>query len=265
MLYFEKRIHCQPRINGPAVVFLHAFPLNSAMWEPQAEELYQRGIPYLTLDYPGFGLSPPLDEPPAMGTLAKEVFKLLNATGVTKAVLVGLSMGGYLALAMLRLHPDRIHGLILANTRAAADSEEGRRRRFGLIEQLHYDNSLDGLIELHLNKFFTEETRENNPALVHEVKQIMQANSVTGCIHALEAMAGREDSYGLLRTADFPVLVIAGDRDEFVAPKECEEMVKALPEGKLKVIPNCAHLSNIERSEQFNQMVGSYLEALKLF
>jgi pimeloyl-ACP methyl ester carboxylesterase len=147
----------------------------------------------------------------------------------------------------------------LANTRAVADSEEGKQRRFKLIEQIQNDPSMRGLIQMHLEKFFTDETRVNKPELINLTESLMKESKPDGVIYALQAMANRKDSTDLLNGMDFPVLVIAGEKDSLTSVEDAQAMTDQLPKGELSIISGAAHLSNQEKPEEFNNSLVQYL------
>jgi 3-oxoadipate enol-lactonase len=260
MIY--NQLYINPRENQPTVVFLHAFPLNLKMWGPQFEMLRQKNIPYLALDYPGFGMSTPWEKEPTMDDFAEEAYRAIDRLNLQRVIVIGLSMGGYVALSLFRKHPDIFHGLVLADTRATADTEEGRQKRFKLVDEIRNDPSMKGLIQMHLEKFFTEETRANKQELPALAELLMKEATPQGVIHALQAMAGRADSTDLLKRVDFPVLVIAGERDSLTSVEDAQAMKDCLREGELSVISNAAHLSNLEKSEEFNENLIRFISNL---
>lgn len=260
MIYHQ--LYLNPKEHQTAVVFLHAFPLNSKMWEPQFEKLREKNIPYLALDYPGFGKSSQWAKEPSMDDFAEEVHHAINGLDLQKVVVVGLSMGGYVALSLFRKHPGIFHGLVLANTRATADTDEGKQKRFKLIDDIRNDPSMKGLIQMHLEKFYTPETNSNKPELIELAGALMKEATPLGVIHALRAMAGREDSTDSLKKMTFPVLVIAGEKDSLTSVEDAQAMNDKLQEGELSIISNAAHLSNLEKPEGFNKSLVQYLSEL---
>ena len=260
MIYHE--LFFDPKDNRSTIVFLHAFPLNSKMWEPQFEKLRQENIPYLALDYPGFGMSAAWTLEPSVDDFAEEVYHAIDRLNLQKVIVVGLSMGGYVAFSLFRKHPRIFHGLVLADTKATADTEEGKQKRFKLIDEIRQDPSMKGLIQLHLEKFFTEETRVNKPQLPALAESLMKEASPRGVIQALQAMAGRADSTELLKEMTFPVLVIAGEKDSLTSVEDAQAMKDRLPRGALSIISGAAHISNLERPEEFNNSLIQYLSDL---
>lgn len=260
MLY--QQLFLNPKENQSAVVLLHAFPLNSEMWQPQFEALKSENIPFLAIDYPGFGKSPEWEGSPSMDDFAEKVYEAISRLNLPKVVVVGLSMGGYVALSLYRNHPEIFTGLVLANTKASADSEEARQRRLKLIEQILEEPSMRGLIQFHLEKFFTDDTRKTVPQLSELVNRLMKQATPSGVILALQAMAHRKDSTDLLGKMPFPVLVVAGENDSLLPATDSQYMVDHLKTGELEIIPAAAHLSNIEQPEAFNRSLLRYLRTV---
>ncbi len=263
-MYIEHKILTRVRMNRPAVVMLHAFPVNHLMWEPQMAFLEEQGIPYLALDYPGFGDSSPFTAPPQMADYARVVIQAIQEAGIRKAVVMGLSMGGYVALAVYREAPELFAGLILADTRATADPPEGKERRFQLIQQIEQSGDLQPLIHSHIEKFFTPEN-QNNQRLVTRARRLMERATNIGVMHALHAMAHRPDSTELLNQMTFPVEVIVGEEDQLTTVQDAQAMVEQLPEGHLTVIPQAAHLANLEQPQAFNAALETYWKRLGIF
>ncbi len=264
MLKYNSHVKIACSFPGIPVIFLHAFPVDHRMWRPQFEFLMKKNVPYIAFDYPGFGESKILNDNMTIfdyGEIANGIIRNLN---ISKAVFVGLSMGGYVALNIYRKYPEIFAGLVLANTRAAADTDQIRENRFRLIKELKEKNDLKPIIDFHLKKFFTTDTREKNCDLMAEVEMYMKKSSIEGVITALKAMAHRPDSEELLPELPFPVKVIAGEKDELTTVEEAQRIASLLKKGSLSLIPGAAHLSNMEQPEKFNQVLAEYLNELNI-
>ncbi|GAB4365578.1 MAG: alpha/beta fold hydrolase [Calditrichia bacterium] len=263
MVYFNESLAAQVFCPEIPVIFLHAFPLNHSMWEPQMASLEEKGVGYLAPDFPGFGASKVSPITYQMSDYAELVNRLLSELGIRKAIVVGLSMGGYVALALYRNHPEIFAGLMLANTRASADSPETRERRMDMIKSLQTTGDLNPIIDSHIPKFFTEITRKNKQDLVEQIIFQMQKSSVDGVIQALLAMADRADSRPILPTINFPVTVVTGDADPLTGIEDAQDMVSRIPGAELVIIREAAHLSNIEQPRQFNSALENLLTKVK--
>jgi len=171
-------------------------------------------------------------------------------------------MGGYVAFALFRQHPEFFNGLILADTRATADPPEGKQRRYQLIQNIQQTGDLDEIIQFHVEKFFTAESRQKRPELVVTARRLMQRATNQGVIHALQAMAERPDSMELLPEMNFPVRVIVGEADELTQVADSRKMVEKLPHGELITIPGAAHLSNLECPQAFNHALIDFVKKI---
>jgi pimeloyl-ACP methyl ester carboxylesterase len=248
---------------GPTLVLLHAFPLSGEMWRPQIDAL--RGQARLIVpDLRGFGQT---DAPmgvsaPSLDTMASDVIALLDHLEIEQFVLGGLSMGGYLSFALLRqLDRNRVRGLILADTKAVADTEEARNNRQSMAVQALHDGP-DPIAEAMVGKLLGTTSLESRPELGEQVKSLIRANTGAGIAAAQYAMAARPDSTPMLGDLAMPTLVIVGEEDGLTPPAEAEKMASTLPNAQLQVMPKAGHLSNWEQSEAFNTAISGFLERL---
>jgi pimeloyl-ACP methyl ester carboxylesterase len=245
----------------PVLVLLHAFPLHAGMWLPQVEHLSATNR-VVAPDLLGFGGS---DAPESMYRYtmlgsADLVAGLLDHLGLDRVVLGGLSMGGYVAFAFLRQYPERVRGLILADTRAGADTTMVFEKRTDQQDQVARIGTT-ALIETLLAGLLSEETRANRLDVVERVRRLM-ANPPAGFIGALEAMKHRPDSTEELASITVPALVIVGEDDSLSPPDVARDMQGRIPGAELAVLPHAGHLSNLEAAEEFNAAVASFLARL---
>ncbi|HET9425357.1 MAG TPA: alpha/beta fold hydrolase [Gemmatimonadaceae bacterium] len=244
---------------GLPVVLLHAFPLNRTMWEPQIAALFGE-CRCIAPDLRGFGDSPK-SGPFSMDQYADDVVTLLDAIQVEQAVVAGLSMGGYVALAMWRRHRERIRALVLADTRAGADTAEGRQKRDELIGVARAEGAA-GVAKRQITGLIGKSTREKQPELVDRIQGMMTAESTEGIIGGLEAMKGRPDSTPMLAEIDVPTLIVVGDEDVVTPIKEARAMHEAIRGSRLEVVPGAGHLSNLERPAAFNAALSDFVGSL---
>jgi len=245
---------------GEPVILLHAFPLNSRMWEPQAEALAgERRV--VTPDYPGFGRSPRTPAQPDVRYYAEGILGLLDRLGLERVVLGGISMGGYVAFACLRLFPERISGLVLANTRPGPDSEDMREGRREMAHRVSREG-VEVLIELMMPRLLAEATRKNSPAVVERVKAMILESSPDGAVAALGAMRDRPDSTPLLKEIEIPTLVIGGEEDMISTPEVMGEMADQIPDARHVTLAGTGHLPNLEDPEGFNTALERFLAGL---
>jgi pimeloyl-ACP methyl ester carboxylesterase len=242
----------------PALVLLHAFPLHSGMWAPQLEHLSDsRRV--IAPDLLGFGGS---DAPDSlyrytMLGYADLLAGLLDRLGLERVALAGLSMGGYVAFSFLREHAERVSALVLADTRAEADTAEAFDRRTDQQDQVARIGTT-ALIEVLLGGLLSDHTRTTRLDLVEKVRRLM-ANPAAGYLGALEAMKHRPDATDELAGISVPTLVVVGENDALSPPEVARSMHQGIPGSELAVLPRAAHLSNLEAPEEFNAAVADFL------
>lgn len=242
------------------LVLLHAFPLNGRMFEEQMAA-FSGGRRVIAPDYPGFGRSPRTPAQPDIRYYAGCVRNLLDRLDLGRVVLGGLSMGGYVAFECLRLFPERISGLILANTRPDQDSEEMKQNRKNVANRVAAEG-VGVLIELQMQRLLAPGTLENNPEVVEKVKAMIFESSPTGVVAALGAMRERPDSTPLLGAIEVPTLVIGGEEDAISSPEVMGAMAEKIPDSRHVTLSGACHLSNLENPERFNSALRDYLARL---
>lgn len=241
---------------GLPIVFLHAFPLNRTMWAVQEQALSSQ-FQIITIDLRGHGES---DAPLWRYTLdqsADDVRALLDHLEIQRALFVGLSMGGYILFAFYRKYADRAKGLILADTKAQADTEEGKIGRFQLAQIAHRQGP-SAIADVMTPKLLSPATIRTNPNLVQHVRAMIEGNQISGIAGDLMAMADRSDSFSLLSQITCPTQIIVGELDQATPPSDARLMAEHIPQAHLAIIPNAAHLSNLEQPEAFNQIVSAF-------
>ncbi|MFD0397955.1 alpha/beta fold hydrolase [Kitasatospora sp. NPDC127121] len=244
---------------GTPLVLLHAFPLNASMWSAQLDAL--PGLTgdearVLAPDQRGFGGTELGTDEPSLDLVADDLALLLDAAGIERAVVGGLSMGGYVALAFARRHPDRLAGLLLASTRATADTDAVRANR----ERIAAAVTARGSVQLLLDEEVAAgQLGPDSRHLVERVRSLVAAASPAAVAWAQRAMAARPDALDVLAGLRVPTAVVAGAQDGLVAPEEAELMLRARPDAELSVIPGAGHLSALEAPEAFNTAVRDLL------
>ncbi|GGO73791.1 alpha/beta hydrolase [Nonomuraea cavernae] len=242
---------------GLPVVLLHAFPLSSAMWLAQREGL-AGSCRVITPDLRGFGGSRLGDDEPSVDLMADDVARLLDAEGIDRAVVGGLSMGGYVTMAFCRRHPERLLGVILADTKAGPDPQPARDNRERIARAVLSDGS-DVLLAEVLPALIGPTTKERRAMVFGRVKGLVQSAPPGAVAWAQRAMAGRPDSFDTLAALEVPLLVVVGEEDELATPADAEAMARAASDGRLEIIPKAGHLSAVEQPEAFNAAVAEFL------
>ena len=182
---------------------------------------------------------------------------LLDQLSIQQAVFVGLSMGGYILFAFYRKYAARVKGLILADTKAQADTEEGKNGRFQLA-QIAYKKGPSAIADVMIPKLLSPATIQTKPDLVQQVRAMIEGNQISGIAGDLMAMAERPDSVPLLSQITCPTQIIVGELDQATPPSDAKLMAEQIPHARLAIIPNAAHLSNLEQPEAFNQIVSAF-------
>lgn len=255
------RMHWREEGEGEPIVFIHGFPFNSRMWEPQLSSLPPgwRGI---APDLRGFGGSA-ADEagPYTMDLFADDVAALMDHLGIRRAVICGLSMGGYVAFALHRRHRQKVRALVLCNTRPGADTEEARRNRLVQAARVRQEG-VAPVVDTMLPRLVSELTKKKQPDLVVRVCEIMESTSPETMARALEGMAQRPSSEDDLRDISVATLIIHGDDDAIVPRGEAQLMARNLRGARLEMLEDCGHLSNLEYPDAFNRNLTEFLANL---
>ena len=231
---------------GTPVVLLHGFPLSNAIWHKQQLRLSDR-FRVITPDLRGHGKSPAPSGVYGMEVLARDVLALLDALKIDKAVIMGHSMGGYVALAAWRLAPARFLALGLIASQAGADTEEGRQGRAKMAEKVAAEGS-KVVAEAMLAKLFAPGLPTAAPIL-EPVRQLMLNTPRAGIIGSLQGMAARPDCGALLPKISVPVLILAGDQDQIIAPDKAKAMAAAMKTATLTMVEHAGHLPMLEQPE----------------
>jgi len=243
---------------GLPVVLLHGFPFDRSMWREQAEALGE-SYRIITPDLRGFGESTLGDGGATMEEMASDVAALLEHLGVERAVVGGLSMGGYVTLAFYRLFPTRVAALLLADTRPQADDEDGKRAREETA-RLALHEGMEPIFSAMLPKLLTPAHVEQDPTLVARVRSMVINARPEAAAAALRGMALRRDQRDLLPLINVPTLIVVGAGDQLTPPSEAQLMGEKIVGSRLQVIDGAAHLSNLERPAEFNSAFLSFLE-----
>lgn len=236
--------------DSPAVLLLHGFPVDGRMWDAQLDALSVKHRVILP-DFRGFGQSQPPAGPFTMESLADDTHALARELGVTRFVLAGLSMGGYVALAYARKYAATLRGLILLDTKADADTPEGKEGRGKMIQTVREKGSA-AIGDAMQPKLLSPDTIQHKPQIVKAIRQMTDHNPPITIEHALAAMRDRLDQTSLLPSLKLPTLIVVGDADSVTPPAVAEGMQKAIPGAQLAIIRGAGHMTPMEQPEQVN-------------
>lgn len=254
--------------DGPPVLLLHAFPFRAEFWHPQFDPSLRCRV--IAPDLRGFGGSSRVatrdgvarDEPAtSMEDYARDVVQLLDALDIESAVVCGLSMGGYVAFALHRLAASRIRALVLADTRAESDTEEGRRGRQAMLAALAERGAV-AVADAMMPRMLSPVTRRDNPSLDSEVRTMMQSAPPDALADAIRSLMDRPDVSSELPGIRVPVQLIVGRDDEVTPVALHERMFSLLPDASLTVLESAGHLASLERPEAFNRTLERFLKGL---
>ncbi|MGH9408015.1 MAG: alpha/beta fold hydrolase [Vicinamibacterales bacterium] len=245
---------------GWPVVLLHAFPLSSRIWDPQLERTPE-GWRFIAADLRGFGASAMGESTPiTVDDYARDIGALMDALELDSAVICGLSLGGYVALAMYRQVAARFAGLVLADTRPQADTPQAREGRMKMRECLSVEGPA-GVADQMLPALLSEDTRARKPELAAMVHGMIAGASAAAIDAAIGAIATRPDSTPGLDAISCATLVLVGALDAITPPADAGAMQRAISRASLVIVPEAGHLSNVERPDVFSQALSDFLLA----
>lgn len=246
---------------GVPIVMLHGFPFNRSMWREQIESL-SGAWRVITPDLRGHGETSVVGEVATMEEMAEDVAALLDELNIARAVVVGLSMGGYVTLAFFRKFRERVRALVLADTRPQADTDDGRRAREETARRA-LDEGMGVVADSMLPKLLAPSTRERSPEVVGRVRDMILGANPLGAAAALRGMAARRDQTDLLTEISVPTLIVVGTEDALTPPSDAEAMHAKIEGSRLVRIEGAGHVSNLEQPEEFNRVLGEFLSSLR--
>ena len=242
---------------GLPVVFIHGFPFSHEMWEPQMNVL-PSNIHSLAYDVRGHGATDVGDGQFTIELFVDDLIALLDKHSIEKAVLCGLSMGGYIALRAFERSPDRVQGLILCDTKSESDTDAAKIRRATTMKAVKAAGIL-AFAEDFVRTVFWEKTFETNSSVITFIKQIICANSARGICGTLLALASRTDTTSALASINIPTCIIVGEHDKLTLPADAQAMHARIAGSELHILPQSAHMSNLENSQEFNMRLSTFL------
>ncbi len=244
---------------GLPVVLLHGYPFNRSMWREQAEAL-STNFRFITPDLRGHGESGEAATA-TMPDMAEDIAALLDELHIERSVICGLSMGGYVALAFYQLFPARVRALVLADTKAQADTQEAREvREQQALTALR--EGMEPIADAMLPKLLAPETFDEQPETVARVREMILSTKPAGAAAAQRGMAAREDRTEMLSRIEVPTLILVGSEDAITPPALSAEMQRGIHGSRLQLINGAGHVSNLERPAEFTGALKSFLSEL---
>jgi 3-oxoadipate enol-lactonase len=245
--------------DGPPIVLLHPFPLNHSFWTQVAEGLSTR-YRLILPDLRAHGDSDAGDGPATMEKMAADLALLCREEGVAKGFFAGVSIGGYALFEFWRRNREHVGALVLANTRAAAETAEGRANRMGLAQRVLEDGTAAFIAEM-LPKLMSPVTLTSRPDMVEAARRMMQKMSPQDIAAVQRGMADRPDSIATLPTINVPTLILSGE-DDSIPRAEFELMRQLIPGSQLHVIARAGHYAALEQPEEFARLLRGFFDAL---
>ncbi len=246
--------------SGLPVIFLHGFPFDHSMWTPQLEALSDK-YRVIAYDIRGHGQSYIGDGQFTIEGHTEDLLGILNQLKISKCVIVGLSMGGYIALRALERNPERFLAAALCDTRSEADGNEGKLKRFGAIASVKKTGSKE-FAKGFVQAVFSAESRNGKPAIIQHIQTTIERTSPLSIAGTQLALASRTDTTPSLPRISIPVLIMVGEHDVTTPPTASQAMHAAIPGSEFHIIPRAAHMSNLENPEEFNKHLLTFLDRI---
>lgn len=242
------------------VVFIHGFPFDSSIWDKQMDGLPDNvcGISY---DIRGFGKSRGGHKFLSIDLFAADLIRFLQKLAVQNVVLCGVSMGGYIALRAVQRSSEHLAGLILCDTNAAADSNEGKLKRFESINQI-MDGAKAQFMDSFLKGLFSKKTKEEKPEVIEQIGRIISETDDESICAAQLALASRTETVTFLPAISVPSLIIRGAEDQMMSIEQAEQMDGLLNSHGILEIADAGHLPNAENPEAFNEAINDFLQKI---
>ncbi|HLA68684.1 MAG TPA: alpha/beta fold hydrolase [Bacteroidota bacterium] len=243
---------------GLPIVFIHGFPFNNTMWAPQMMALPQE-YRAISFDVRGHGESDVADGQYSIEFFADDLISLLDHLAIQRAVLCGLSMGGYIALRTIERHPDRIRALVLCDTRSEADANEGKVKRASQIKAVK-SQGVKPFAESFVKAVFAPHTFVESPKTVAAIQSAIESTSPLSICGTLLALAARTDTTSVLAQITVPTLILVGEHDALTPPSAAQSMHSLIQGSQIHIVPHAAHMSNLENPSFFNEKLLAFLK-----
>jgi pimeloyl-ACP methyl ester carboxylesterase len=240
------------------IIFLHGFPFDRSMWKGQVNYL-KLAYRLISVDLRGFGQSSLGKEDINIDLFSDDLIKLMDALKIEKAILCGLSMGGYIALNVINRFPGRFVGLILCDTNCIADNKKMREHRYKTIYQIEAHGKAD-FAEEFIENAFRRDSFVLKKEIVKKIEATILANTAKVITEGLKALTNRTETCSTLSSISVPTLIICGRNDKLTPVEQSEFLNRHIPRSKLRIIERAGHLSNLEQSDVFNEHLLHFLQ-----
>ena len=245
------------------IIFLHGFPFDKSMWAKQLD-FFATTNRVIAIDIRGFGKSTDESTPLSIDLFSDDLMLFMNQMKISKAIICGLSMGGFIALNAQARFPDRFEAIILCDTQCIADTIEVKLNRYKTIDEIALNGTLN-FNEAFIKKVFCKNSFTNKQEIVTQLRSVVMANPEQIVINGLKALAERSETCSTLSEINIPTLIICGREDEVTPLEQSEFLHTSIKASALHIIDNAGHVSNIEQPEEFNNEISKFLLAVGVF
>ena len=245
------------------IIFLHGFPFDKSMWAKQLD-FFATTNRVIAIDIRGFGKSTDESTPLSIDLFSDDLMLFMNQMKISKAIICGLSMGGFIALNAQARFPDRFEAIILCDTQCIADTIEVKLNRYKTIDEIALNGTLN-FNEAFIKKVFCKNSFTNKQEIVTQLRSVVMANPEQIIINGLKALAERSETCSTLPEINIPTLIICGREDEVTPLEQSEFLHTSIKASALHIIDDAGHVSNIEQPEEFNNEISKFLLAVGVF
>ena len=242
------------------ILFIHGFPFDKSMWQPQLDFFKSRHR-VIAYDIRGFGKSTAGIEKVSISLFADDLIKLMDALQINKAVVCGLSMGGYILLNAVNRYPERFEAIILSDTQCIADSPEAKEKRYTTIRQIVADGLTD-FAEDFVKNIFCKDSLSDKKELVEKIKKVILSTETLTITRTLSALAQRREMCSSLKEIKVPALIMCGKEDTVTPPDQSQFLQCNIANSRLYSIEKAGHMSNLEQPDEFNQHITNFISDL---
>ncbi len=246
--------------NAPVIIFIHGFPFNKSMWIKQAEALKENAR-VIAYDVRGHGDTDSGTQDFSIELFVQDLISLLDKLKIEKAILCGLSMGGYIALNAVENHPERFSALVLCDSNCIADTPDAKEKRMKAIENIR-ENGVKNYVDESIEYLLAAENFTTKPGLVDEIRTMMVNTAWKTLVNTLQALSTRKETCSKLPEIRIPVLIIVG-KEDIVTPPEAAQFIHEKIKGSLlSILPHAGHLSNLENPDKFNEILKKFIASV---
>ena len=242
------------------IIFLHGFPFSKQMWQAQLDFLKSKHR-VIAYDIRGFGNSKDEESVLSIDLFGDDLIQFMDKLNIDKAIVCGLSMGGYIALNVYNRFADRFEGLILCDTQCIADTPEGKEKRMKLVDEIAM-NGTENFTEGFIKNVFHKDSLTGKKDVVEELRNVIISNSEHIISTGLRALAERSETCSVLNKITVPTLIICGREDQVTTLAQSEFMNQNIEGSILRIIDYAGHVSNLEQADEFNKHLQDFLKKL---